>query len=889
MLPKLPVCLLLTALALPVGAQMPPLVDRDLFFGEIEIGGAQISPDGKFISFLKPYKGARNIWVKKADEPFSAAKPMTAETKRPIPGYIWSRDARYLLYVQDNAGDENYNVYAVNPADAPDAATGVPKARDLTNLKGVRVFIYAVPRSDPDTIYIGLNDRDKAWHDLYKLKLSTGERTLVSRNTGRITGWIFDNKDQLRLAARSAANGDTEILRVDAGKFTQIYSCDVLESCGPVHFDKDNKMVYFETNKGPDVDLNELVLMDPASGRTRLVEVDPLQRVDFGSAIFSEVTDELIATTYVDDRLRIYWKNKAFENDYKWLQSKLPNKEIGFGSHTKDENTWIISAFSDVEPGETYLFDRKAKKLQLQYKVREKLPREALSPMKAVKYPSSDGLEIPAYLTLPKGLPGKNLPVVVFPHGGPWARDTWGYNTFAQFLANRGYAVLNPNFRGSTGYGKKFLNAGNRQWGEKMQDDVTWGVKYLIAQGIADPKRVGIAGGSYGGYTTLAGVAFTPGVYAAAVDIVGPSNLITLLESIPPYWEPIRKMFYVRMGDPNTPEGKKQLEAQSPLNSASKIRTPLLVVQGANDPRVNKREADQIVIALRDRGFPVEYLVAPDEGHGFARPINNLAMIAAMEKFFSKYLDGRYQAAMNDETATRLKEITVDPKTVVLAKVVEASSVGAPKPASAPMMGPLNYKAKIEAGGQTINLDISSEIKEENGQYRAVDTMKSAMMGEAVDTAILDKDTLTVLKRSVKQGPVSVEVEFKDGKATGKMSMAGNERPINADVGGPVFADAAGSNQVIAALPLAGGYTTMFRNFDFQSGKVKLLQLKVAGSEQVTVPAGTFEAFRLEIASADGGSEKQTLWVAKSPRKVVKVEATMPQMAGAKMTLELAQ
>src|SRR5439155_1585143 len=300
---------------------------------------------------------------------------------------------------------------------------------------------------------------------------------------------------------------------------------------------------------------------------------DPLNRVDFGNASFSEVSDELISTTYIDERERIYWKDKSYESDYKLLQKKLPGKEIDFSSSTRDERLWLITANSDTEPGESYLFDRDSKKLTLQYRVREKLPRPALAPMQAVRYKSSDGLEIPAYLTLPKGAAPKNLPAIIVPHGGPWGRDSWGYNSFAQFLANRGYAVLQPNFRASTGYGKRFLDAGNKEWGQKMQDDVTWGAKYLLAQGIADPKRIGIMGGSYGGYATLAGVTFTPDVYAAAVSIVGPSNLITLLESIPPYWESIRKLFYERMGDPNTPEGKAQLERQSPLNSAAKIKT----------------------------------------------------------------------------------------------------------------------------------------------------------------------------------------------------------------------------------------------------------------------------------------------------------------------------
>jgi dipeptidyl aminopeptidase/acylaminoacyl peptidase len=284
--------------------------------------------------------------------------------------------------------------------------------------------------------------------------------------------------------------------------------------------------------------------------------------------------------------------------------------------------------------------------------------------MRPVHYKSSDGLDIPAYLTLPKGAGEKNLPTLVVPHGGPWARDYWGYNSLAQFFANRGYAVLMPNFRGSTGFGKSFLNAGNGEWGRKMQDDITWGVRYLTAEGIADPKRVGILGGSYGGYATLAGVTFTPDLYRAAVDIVGPSNLLTLLDAIPPYWEAGRKSMYARMADPGTPQGKAWMEERSPLHSANKIKTPLMVVQGANDPRVNRREAEQIVVALRDRGFPVEYLLAPDEGHGFQRPVNNMAMFMAAEKFLATYLDGRYQDHGTPEVEARLKEITVDPKTV---------------------------------------------------------------------------------------------------------------------------------------------------------------------------------------------------------------------------------
>jgi len=455
----------------------------------------------------------------------------------------------------------------------------------------------------------------------------------------------------------------SEILRVNPDGFKLIYSCSVLESCGVAGFDAENKQVYLVTNKG-EVDLTEIEMLDPASGSTKKYESDPENRVDSEGLLQSDVDYHVFFTRYTDDKARLYFKDKAFENEYKWLQSKLPGKEINFGARSKDENIWIVNAGSDTEPGETYVWNRKARKLDLQYRIREELPRDALSERKPYQYKSSDGLEIHAYLTLPKGLPTKGLPLVVFPHGGPWGRDTWGYDTFAQFFSNRGYAVLQPNFRASTGYGKKFLNAGNGEWGRKMQDDLTWGVKALIADGTADAKKVAIAGGSYGGYATLAGVAFTPDVYAAAVAIVAPSNLITLLDAIPPYWEAGRKQMYTRMADPTTPEGKALLIAESPLTKAKDIVTPLMVVQGKNDPRVNIRESNQIVAAVRDNGKPVEYLVAPDEGHGFARPINNLAMVTAIEEFLPKYLGGRYQKEVPPDVEAKLKELVVDPKTV---------------------------------------------------------------------------------------------------------------------------------------------------------------------------------------------------------------------------------
>ncbi|MFL5522773.1 MAG: alpha/beta fold hydrolase [Gemmatimonadaceae bacterium] len=865
--------------------KLPPLIDRELFFGNPEISGAQISPDGKYISFLKPYKDTRNIWVKAVAAPWSSAKLITNDTKRPVTQYFWSRDGKYILFAQDQGGDENFNVYAVDPNAAAAAGSDVPPARNLTAAKGVRAMIYDVPRNDPNTMYVGINDRDKSWHDLYKVNIATGDKTLMRQNTEHVAGWVFDNAGALRLAVRTTDKGDTEILRVDPTGFTQVYSCNVFETCSPLRFDKTNSKLYLETNKG-DPDLTRLVLFDPATKTEQLVESDPLNRVDFGAANFSDVTNELVGTAYVDDRTRAYWKDPSWEKDYNFLKSKLPGKEIGITSMTGNERQWMVVANSDREPGERWLFDRDSNKLTFLYKVFDKLPREALAEQKPISYQSADGLTVPAYLTLPVGVSPKNLPMVVYVHGGPWGRDTWGYSSIPQFLANRGYAVLQPNFRASTGYGKKFLNAGNNEWGQKMQDDISNGVRYLIAQGIADPKRVGIMGGSYGGYATLAGLAFTPDLYAAGVSIVGPSNLLTLLNSIPPYWESIRTIFNERMGNPNTAEGKAQLVRQSPLNSANKIKAPLLVIQGANDPRVNRAESEQIVVALRDRGFPVEYLLAPDEGHGFARPINNLVLFTAAEKFLAKHLGGRYQEGMTPAITQRMAVLSVDPKTVVLAKKMEVAP-GAPKPSTSLTPGTATYKGSLAAGGQSMAMDLTRTVKDSSGVWLVTETAVMPM-GTMSDEATLDKSTLQLRKRVIHQGPAVVQVSFADNKATGTMSMNGQDRPIAADLGGSLFADGAGASDVIATLPLADGYTTTFRNFDIMSQKVNARQLKVVGTEKVTVPAGSFDAWKIEITPGDGGTgESTTLWVDKVSRRAVKSVTVLPQMNGAVATAEL--
>ena len=635
-----------------------PIIDREIFFGNPEISGGQISPDGQFISFIKPLNGVRNIWIKKRDDDFESAIPITEDETRPIGGYFWSRDAQYVLYVQDKDGDENYHVYAVNPAEAI-ATNTIPEARDLTPMDEVRAFIYRLPKSNHNQIYVGINDRDKAWHDLYTVDIDSGDRKLVLENTINYSSLYFDLKDELRLASRSTADGGTELLKLAGESWDSIMGCTHEETLSPYRFHKDGR-VYLISNVGDDIDLSTLYLLDLQTLTKEKIASDPEEEVDYGGMIYSDLREEMIGSSYTGDKKRLYWLDKDYEADYHFLQGKFDGAEVSFGSGTTDEQTYIVYASSDTDPGAAYLFDRDGRHVEFLYRPRPELPIEHLSKMQPVRYPSIDGLEIPAYLTLPKDYEGGKIPAIMFVHGGPWARDHWGYNSYAQFLSNRGYAVLQPNFRGSTGFGKKFLNAGNGAWGEAMQDDITAGTHYLINQGISDADQIGIMGGSYGGYATLAGLTFTPDTYACGVSIVGPSNLFTLLQSIPPYWESVREMFHIRLGHPDTPEGQEQLKRKSPFFHAKNIKVPLLVAQGDNDPRVKTAESDQIVVAMRDLGLPVEYVNFPDEGHGFANPDNSMAFLTVCEAFLAKHLGGRYQEDVPDRLKEIIDKVTVD-------------------------------------------------------------------------------------------------------------------------------------------------------------------------------------------------------------------------------------
>ncbi len=873
----------------PALAQEAPLLDRELFFGDPAVSGGQISPNGQFITFIKPYRGVRNIWVKRVDATFDDAHPLTADSTRPVTGYFWTHDSRYVLFIQDLGGNENYRVYAVDPVASAAPATGVPPARDLTPYDDIRAFIYAVPRATPEQIIVGLNDRDPQLHDVYRIDINTGERELIIRNNENVAGWVTDNDGTIRMAVRIGSDGGTEVLRVDGDTLTEVYGCSNEESCGPIRFHQNGRQVYMTTDKGADVDLSRLILFDPETGEETFVESDPEQEVDFGAAAFSDVTNELQATIYVGDRVRIYPKTDAAARDLELLREKLPEGEISLGSATADERLVLVRVARDVDPGSTYLYDRETGDVELLYRSRPELPSEHLAPMQPIRYTARDGLEIPAYLTLPNGVEPRNLPVVMLPHGGPWARDRWGYDPYVQYLANRGYAVLQPNFRGSTGYGKRFLNAGNEEWGTgAMQHDITDGVRYLIEEGIADSARVGIFGGSYGGYATLAGLAFTPDVYAAGVSYVGPSNLITLLNSIPPYWAPIKKLFDKRLGDQNDPEDAARLREQSPLFSADQIRAPLLVIQGANDPRVNQFESEQIVVALRDMGRPVEYMLAEDEGHGFAGRENRLAVSAAMERFFAPHLGGRFQEEMPEDIARTLAELTVDVNTLELPEAgVAAAAAAAPLPASdGGVIEPrtLEYDVTIEVGAQEIGLAVTRTIEAASldGQpvWRVIDVLESPM-GAMVDTLEIDRGSLRPLRRAV-SGMATIQLRYSDSEVAGEVGAMGQMTSVQASLAAPVYADGAGLDIVVAGLPLRDGYETTLRTFDAEMQRTRPMQLSVIGTETVETGSGAHLTFVVEVRPLDGDAAgTSTLHVMHSaPHHIVTSSTRLPATMG---------
>jgi len=615
------------------------LIPRKLLFGNPDKASPQLSPDGKQLSFLAPVEGVLNVWVGPAADP-AAAKPVTHDKKRGIRSYFWAYTSQHLLYVQDTDGDEDFHIYRV------DLKAG--ETKDLTPLKKIRAEIKADSHKFPEELLVGLNDRDPKFHDIYRVNLLTGERKLIEKNT-EFAGYLSDNDFRIRFATKLTPDGGRLYLKPDGkGGWTDFLKIGMEDSLttGPAGFDGSGNVLYLLDSRGRNT--AAFATLDLKTNKETVLFEDP--HADAGGVMLHPTTNAVEAVSFTYERSHWEFKDPAVKADFEELK-KVADGDISVSSRTLDDKTWVVAFVMDNGPVRYYVYDRPSKKARFLFTNRKDLEGLALQKMFPRVIKSRDGFDLVSYLTLPPGVdpdttgrPGKPVPMVLFVHGGPWGRDSWGLNTTHQFLANRGYAVLSVNFRGSTGFGKKFLNAGNREWAGKMHDDLIDAVDWAIKEKIADPARVGIYGGSYGGYATLVGLTFTPDKFACGVDVVGPSNIVTLLSTIPPYWAPAVQLFKDRVGDFTTEEGKKFLLERSPLTHVDKIRRPLLIAQGANDPRVKQAEADQIVKAMQAKKLPVTYVLFPDEGHGFARPVNSLAFNAVMEAFLAVNLGGRYEA-----------------------------------------------------------------------------------------------------------------------------------------------------------------------------------------------------------------------------------------------------
>jgi dipeptidyl aminopeptidase/acylaminoacyl peptidase len=637
---------LVTIVAVAASAQSAaPLISRDLLFGAPEKLSPQISPDGTHLAYLAPVDGVMNIWVRTLGK--NDDRAVSSESGRPIPDYLWQFDGKHLLYSQDAGGNEQYHIYQV------DVATFSTK--DLTPLKA-KVDIAAYEPEFPDTVMLTANQRDPRVRDVYRLDLKTGKLELDTQNPGDVGEWAADHQLKVRAALAISPDGGV-IIRVrdderapwrELVKWGPDETTILIGFVPTMMFTPDNRGLWVVTSL--DADTARLVEYDIATGRRKVIVEDPQFDVAYHYILRNPRTHKLEAVGI--DRERVDWKiidpqvSAAFEAMHKASPGDITLVSLASPiSRSLDDKKWVFAVVSDDAPERWYLLDRTTGECTLLFSTQPKLETAKLAKMEPVQFTARDGMKIYGYLTKPPDAKGP-VPLVLFVHGGPWGRDDWGYTPYAQWLANRGYAALLINFRGSTGYGKRYLNAGDRQWAGTMRTDLLDGVQWAVEKQIADPKRVCIMGMSYGGYATLVGLAFSPDAYTCGVEWVGPSNLNTLLQTIPPWWTTLLVLFRKRMGDT-----EEFLTSQSPLFKADKIKAPLMIGQGANDPRVKQAESDQIVSAVRNNGKDVEYYVFPDEGHGFARPQNEKAFMAAAERFLGKYLGGRVEPPTAEESS----------------------------------------------------------------------------------------------------------------------------------------------------------------------------------------------------------------------------------------------
>lgn len=606
---------------------MKRLIPREVLFGNPVKTSPQISPDGKRISYLAPRDGVLNVWVKSIGR--DEDQPVTRDADRGIRNYFWAEDNEHLMYFQDVGGSEDFHLYAVHLRSG--------KVRDLTPFEKVKVDSVDHNKHFPNELLIWMNKEDPKLFDTYRLDFSSGQMERVLKNPGNFIGWLTDAK--LRVGAVMAAEPDGGVtLKVSGSDGTDwkdliTWDADDRMTSGPLSFSKDGRFLYLRDSR--DANTGRLIKMEVSSRNTEIVAEDP--HYDVSGAMFNPDTYELEMVSFTKERIERKVFDTSLEGDIKEI-GRIHRGDFFIVSRDREDTTWLVGFTVDDGPIPFYAYDRRTKKVTFLFDNQPRLNDYQLAKTEPISFPSRDGLTIHGYRTCPVDGAGKRLPFVLNVHGGPWVRDTWGYNPEAQWMANRGYGCLQINYRGSTGYGKDFANAGDKEWGGKMHEDLVDAVRWVVDQGMADPKRIAIYGGSYGGYAALVGATFTPDLFRCAIDIVGPSNLVTFIRTIPPYWGPLIKTFHKRVGNPDTEE--EFLRSRSPLFKADQIKIPLLIAQGANDPRVKKAESEQIIAALKEKGIEYEYLLFPDEGHGFAKPENRLKFYAAAEKFLAKQLGG---------------------------------------------------------------------------------------------------------------------------------------------------------------------------------------------------------------------------------------------------------
>ncbi|HZN13364.1 MAG TPA: S9 family peptidase [Acidimicrobiales bacterium] len=604
---------------------MTTLVPRDVLFGNPERVQASISPDGKRLSYIAPVKGVLNVWVGTVGADDFA--PVTDDRDRGIRAYAWANDNRHLLYIQDKGGDENWRVYSV------DLDSG--NVRDHTPFDGVQAQLVKGSKRRPDEVLVALNKDNEQLHDVYRLNLTSGALDKIEENPGFIA-WEADQDLNVRIGAAMQPDGSLVFVHRPSGDewtpLLQVSADDAL-SAGTVGFNADGSQLYVKLSS--DANAARLLSVDLATGDRTVIAEDP--KYDVGSVELNPDTREVEMVTYEKDRDEHVVLDSAIEADITALKALHPG-DLAITSRDHADRRWLVAFTADDGPNAYFVWDRDAQQATFLFTHQPELEKYELAKVEPFEFTSRDGLTVHGYLTFPKGVERSNLPTVLNVHGGPWARDSWGFNPESQWFANRGYLSVQVNFRGSTGYGKDFLNAGDREWGAKMHDDLLDAVAWVVDKGYADPAKVAIYGGSYGGYAALVGASFTPDVFCCAVDIVGPSNLKTLIESVPPYWAPMIAVFHNRVGNPETDE--EFLWSRSPLSRVDDIKIPMLIAQGANDPRVKQAESEQIVEAMKEKGIEHNYMLFEDEGHGFAKPENRLKFYAAAEQFLARHLGG---------------------------------------------------------------------------------------------------------------------------------------------------------------------------------------------------------------------------------------------------------